>query len=91
MDRDTVTLATEALVIAIVALFEEGLRAGVDRPSNFSQYLERARLLRGLADTAIVSASALRALARHGNDALGGVEGGAPTNVGAPLQTTVES
>lgn len=66
LDRDTATAAAEALTLVIVALFEEGLDAGVRSAKTMAEYAERARLLRELADDAIVLTVALRTLAQRG-------------------------
>jgi len=67
LDRDTASAAAEALAIAIVALFEEGLDAGVQGAKSLGEYSDRAHALRGLAEDAIVLTAALRSLARHGD------------------------
>lgn len=65
LNRDTATLAAEALTVAIVALFEEGLDAGVQGAKTLGEFADRAHVLRGLADDALVLTAALRALAQR--------------------------
>jgi hypothetical protein len=67
LDSETATEAAEALTIAIVALFEEGLDAGVRGAKSLAEYSDRARSLRGLAEDAIVLTAALRTLAQRGD------------------------